>query len=98
MTPNNHTANAVERACTDLARDGRHVTFTAVAAATGLSRSTLYRNTELRAIIEHHQHTLTGHWPRSPTRSPRSARPSTPSPNASAATKNNSDDYATDTR
>ncbi|MFU8855239.1 DUF6262 family protein [Micromonospora sp. SL1-18] len=52
-----HTMNAVERACIDLARDGRPVTFTAIATATGLSRSTLYRNTALRAIIEHHQHT-----------------------------------------
>jgi len=50
------TVNAVERACADLARDGRPVTFTAVAAATGLSRSTLYRNAALHAIIEHHQH------------------------------------------
>lgn len=54
------TVNAVERACIDLARDGRPVTFTAVATATGLSRSTLYRNTTLRAIVEHHQHTADG--------------------------------------
>ncbi|MCC6498559.1 MAG: hypothetical protein IT193_20130 [Propionibacteriaceae bacterium] len=51
-----HTLNAVERACTDLVRDGRPVTFTAIATATGLSRSTLYRNTALRALVEHHQH------------------------------------------
>ncbi len=50
-----HTLNAVERACTDLARDGRPVTFTAIATATGLSRSTLYRNTALRAIVDHHK-------------------------------------------
>ena len=49
------TLNAVERACTVLARDGRPVTFTAIAAATGLSRSTLYRNPALHAVIEHHQ-------------------------------------------
>lgn len=54
------TVNTVERACTDLARDGHSVTFTAVATATGLSRSTLYRNTALRAVIEHHQHTADG--------------------------------------
>lgn len=51
----NRTMNTVERACTTLAHDGRPVTFTAVATATGLARSTLYRNTALRTIIEHHQ-------------------------------------------
>jgi Family of unknown function (DUF6262) len=50
------TLNQVERACIELARDTGTVTFTAVAAATGLSRSTLYRNPALRTIIEHHQH------------------------------------------
>ena len=50
-----HTLNAVERACTDLVRAGRPVTFTAIANATGLSRSTLYRNTALRAVVEHHK-------------------------------------------
>jgi hypothetical protein len=51
-----HTLNAVERAYTDLVRDGRPVTFTAVATTTGLSRSTLYRNPALRALVDHHQH------------------------------------------
>lgn len=50
-----NTLNKVERACTDLARDGRPVTFTAIATATGLSRSTLYRNPSLRALVEHHK-------------------------------------------
>lgn len=45
----------VERACTDLLRDGMPVTFAAVAARTGTSRSTLYRNQELRSLIEHHR-------------------------------------------
>jgi len=40
---NSDTLNAVERACIDLARDSRPITFTAIATATGLSRSTLYR-------------------------------------------------------
>lgn len=60
MNLSSHTVNAVERACTDLARDGRPVTFTAVATATGLSRSTLYRNTTLRALVEHHKHAPDG--------------------------------------
>ncbi|MEV0283463.1 DUF6262 family protein [Kribbella sp. NPDC050820] len=55
-----HTLNKVERACTDLARDGRPITFTAIATATGISRSTLYRNTALRAIVEHHKHAPDG--------------------------------------
>lgn len=49
------TLRIVERACADLARDGHPITFTQVAAATGLARSTLYRNAALRAVIEHHQ-------------------------------------------
>lgn len=55
-----HLMNAVERACADLARDGRPVTFTAVATAAGISRSTLYRNQALRALVEHHKHAPDG--------------------------------------
>jgi transposase-like protein len=50
-----HTLNAVERACAELVRDGRPVTFTAVATTTGLSRSTLYRNPAIRTLVEHHK-------------------------------------------
>jgi hypothetical protein len=58
--------NRVERACAQLHQDGQPVTFTAVAAATGLGRTTLYRNPDLRAVIDQHRHraatsgTLTG--------------------------------------
>ncbi|GAA1161752.1 DUF6262 family protein [Ornithinicoccus hortensis] len=52
--------NTVEGACADLARDGEPITFTQVAATTGLARSTLYRNAALRAVIEHHQHHTDG--------------------------------------
>jgi Family of unknown function (DUF6262) len=52
----------VEKVCLDLVGSGEHVTFTAVAARTGLSRSTLYRHTELRALIQeqrvHGRHAL----------------------------------------
>ena len=34
----------------------RKASQTAIAAATGLSRSTIYRSTELRSIVEHHKH------------------------------------------
>ncbi|OLT18041.1 hypothetical protein BJF80_01765 [Serinicoccus sp. CUA-874] len=57
---NTHVLNSVERACAELARDGRPVTFTQVAAVTGLARSTLYRNRALRAVVEHHQRSTDG--------------------------------------
>ena len=58
--------NRVERACAQLRQDGRPVTFTAVATATGVGRTTLYRNPDLRAVVDQHRHqaatsgTLTG--------------------------------------
>jgi hypothetical protein len=61
-----NTLGRVERACAELRHDGQPVTFTAVAAHTGLGRTTLYRNPALRAAIEEHRHrcatggTLTG--------------------------------------
>jgi len=55
MTDTN-TLNRVERACAQLHHDGHTVTFTAVAAHTGLGRSTLYRNPTIRAVIEQHRH------------------------------------------
>ncbi len=58
---NTTTLNRVERACAELRRDGHDVTFTAVAAATGLGRTTLYRDPTIRAAIEEHRRrTLTG--------------------------------------
>jgi hypothetical protein len=60
-----NTLHRVERACAQLRHDGAKVTFTAV-AATGLGRTTLYRDPTLRAVIEQHRHhaatsgTLTG--------------------------------------
>ena len=57
MTSKVPAAARVEAACADLARSGQRVTFTAIAAATGLSRTTLYRDQALRAIIDgHRQH------------------------------------------
>jgi nicotinamidase-related amidase len=56
----------VEATCTQLATTGNAITFTAVAEHTGISRTTLYRNPQLRAVIEDHRshshdhHTLTG--------------------------------------
>ena len=48
--------NAVERACVDLRSNGQSVTFTAIATATQLSRTTLYRRPDLRTVIEEHRH------------------------------------------
>jgi hypothetical protein len=45
----------VERTCADLQAAGHTVTFTGVAARAGLSRTTLCRNPELRALVEHHR-------------------------------------------
>jgi len=46
---------AVEAACTELARAGKPVTFKEVAARCGTSRNTLYRRTDLRALVEDHR-------------------------------------------
>lgn len=54
MTP---TLNQIERACAALTRDGQPITFAAIAERTGTARSTLYRNPDLRAAIEHHRQT-----------------------------------------
>jgi hypothetical protein len=47
---------AVEHACRDLADTGHPVTFTTIAERTGISRTTLYRNPQLRAVVEEHRH------------------------------------------
>jgi hypothetical protein len=58
---NTSTLNRVERACAELRRDGHDVTFTAIAAATGLGRTTLYRDPAIRAAIEEQRRrTVTG--------------------------------------
>src|SRR5215207_3456677 len=56
----------VEDACAELLLAGQPVTFDDVATKTGLGRATLYRNPDLRAVIEEHRtrgreaHTLSG--------------------------------------
>jgi hypothetical protein len=56
----------VEDACAAIILTGQLVTFDEVAARTGLGRATLYRNPDLRTIIEEHRahgreaHTLSG--------------------------------------
>lgn len=56
----------VEHACAHLVHAGQQVTFTAVATAAGVGRATLYRDPQLRAVINEHRsrqaeaRTLTG--------------------------------------
>jgi len=46
---------AVEQACTALRAAGQRVTFNAVAVQIGISRTTLYRRDDLRALIDEHR-------------------------------------------
>lgn len=46
---------AVERACQELAALGRPISFKDVAAHAGTSRATLYRRTDLRALVEEYR-------------------------------------------
>jgi len=65
MTPEQRRQH-VEDACAAIILAGQPVTFDEVAARTGLGRATLYRNPDLRRIIEEHRahgreaHTLSG--------------------------------------
>ncbi len=56
----------VERACTQLLQAGQQIRFTAVADLANVGRATLYRDPQLRAVIDEHRtrqaeaRTLTG--------------------------------------
>jgi len=45
----------VETACAELAAAGQPVTFTDIAARAQISRTTLYRRLDLRAVIDDHR-------------------------------------------
>jgi len=45
----------IEAACAELAAAGQPVTFREVAARAQISRTTLYRRADLRAVIEEHR-------------------------------------------
>ena len=45
----------VEAACAELAAAGQPVTFNEIAARTQISRTTLYRRADLRALVEEHR-------------------------------------------
>ena len=48
-------ATRVQHACAQITGEGTPLTFTSVAARAGLSKATLYRRPELRAIVEEHR-------------------------------------------
>lgn len=66
MTQPDDRRRRVEDACAQLILTGQPVTFDDVAHLAALGRATLYRNPELRAVIEEHRtrgreaHTLSG--------------------------------------
>jgi len=49
------TLARIEQTCTELLKEGEAVTFTTVAAAAGISRTTLYRDQTLRMVVEEHR-------------------------------------------
>jgi hypothetical protein len=53
---NTDATRKVEQACAELIANQQPITFTQIAARTGLGRTTLYRNPSLRALIEDHRH------------------------------------------
>jgi hypothetical protein len=60
------TLHRVEQACAQLLQRDEPVTFNAVATIAGINRTSLYRNPQLRAVVEEHRahshdpHTLSG--------------------------------------
>jgi len=55
MPADHHEQARVEAACAELAAAGQPVTFADVANRTRISRTTLYRRADLRAVIEEHR-------------------------------------------
>jgi hypothetical protein len=55
----NNNLTTVEAACRRLVGNDEAITFTAIADQTGISRTTLYRNPDLRAVIDEHRHHTT---------------------------------------
>jgi AcrR family transcriptional regulator len=54
--PADHDEQAwVEAACAELAAAGQPITFGQVAARAGISRTTLYRRADLRAVVDEHR-------------------------------------------
>ena len=88
------TLARVEQACAAQLRDALAVTFTTIAEKSGISRTTLYRDESLRAVVVEYR--TRSHDPRSLSglvaEVGHCGQLSKSSPNASGATKNNSAD------
>jgi Family of unknown function (DUF6262) len=54
MSPTNSAL--IETICQELAAAGTPITFTKIAERARISRTTLYRDPQLRAVIEEHKH------------------------------------------
>lgn len=52
---NDTALTRVEKACADLIQAGEVVTFTAVATRAQIGRATLYRDLQLRAVVDEHR-------------------------------------------
>jgi hypothetical protein len=55
MPAEQEETSRAEAACNQLAAAGQPVTFTEVAARTQISRTTLYRRADLRAVVDEHR-------------------------------------------
>jgi hypothetical protein len=55
MPAEHDEVSRVEAACAALAAAGQPVTFTQIAARAQISRTTLYRRADLRAVIDEHR-------------------------------------------
>jgi len=55
MPADNDQLTRIEAACAGLAAAGQPVTFAEVAARARISRTTLYRRADLRAVVEEHR-------------------------------------------
>jgi hypothetical protein len=55
MPADQHEMTRIGAACADLAAAGQPITFTQVAARAQISRTTLYRRPDLRAVIDDHR-------------------------------------------
>ena len=55
MPADQNEMTRTEAACAELAAAGQPVTFAQIAARTQISRTTLYRRTDLRAVIDDHR-------------------------------------------
>jgi hypothetical protein len=57
------TDRRADGACAAIILAGKPITFDDIAVRTGLGRATLYRNTDLRTIIEEHRARTRKHTP-----------------------------------